>query len=221
MIIEAFIFDLDGTIVNSTEVQWYAFNEYLENSFRVKIPWIDWTEKYLGKKSSEIWTLVEDKYGISIDISVAQRKRRKIYQNLVKSGKLNEIKGFSEFYTWLVSNFTNRIPIVIASNGHPTSIETSLRSIGYLNRIKYYSAIKDLEIVSKDRLYKMVLEDLNVNPEFSYVFEDSPLGEAAAESNGIKTIIINTSDLSNHFFNTDLIFADYTVPSLYSYLMKE
>ncbi|GAH07051.1 unnamed protein product, partial [marine sediment metagenome] len=95
------------------------------------------------------------------------------------------------------------------------------RRIGYLNRIKYYSAIDNLEIVSKDRLYKMVIEDLHVNPESSYVFEDSPLGEAAAKINRIKTIIINTSGLSDHFFNTNLIFADYTVPSLCSYLLKE
>jgi beta-phosphoglucomutase-like phosphatase (HAD superfamily) len=221
MAIEAFIFDLDGTIVNSTEVQWYAFNEYLDNSFKVKIPWIDWTEKYLGKKSSEIWNLVEDKLGISIDISVAQRKRRKIYQNLVRNGKLSEIKGFSELYSWLVKNFTNNIQIVIASNGHPTSIETSLRRIGYLNRIKYYSAIENNEIVSKDRLYKNVIEDLHVNPEFTYVFEDSPLGAAAAQSIGLKVIIINTSGLPERFFDTDLIFTDYTVPSLYSYLMKQ
>jgi beta-phosphoglucomutase-like phosphatase (HAD superfamily) len=221
MAIEAFIFDLDGTIVNSTEVQWYAFNEYLEKSYKVKIPWIDWTEKYLGKKSSEIWNLVEDKLGLSINISVAQRKRRKIYQNLVRNGKLSEIKGFSELYSWLVQNFKNNIQIVIASNGHPTSIETSLRRIGYLNRIKYYSAIEKNEIVSKDRLYKIVIEDLQVNPEFTYVFEDSPLGAAAAHSIGLKVIIINTSGLPNRFFDTDLIFTDYTVPSLYSYLLKQ
>ena len=105
MVLEAIIFDLDGTIVNSPEVQWYAFNEYL-NQYKVQISWSDWIHKYLGEKSESIWESIIDKYNLSIDIGVAQKVRRANYSRLVEEGKLKEINGFFKFFNWLKTSFT-------------------------------------------------------------------------------------------------------------------
>ena len=139
MVLEAIIFDLDGTIVNSPEVQWSAFNDYLKQ-YNIQISWSDWINKFLGEKSEAIWKAVISENSIVINIDKAQKERRTNYSRLVNEGKLKEIKGFSKFFKWLKASFSPPLPIIIASNGHPSSIETSLTAIGYLDRIKYYSA---------------------------------------------------------------------------------
>ena len=219
MVLEAIIFDLDGTIVNSTEVQWHAFNKYL-SQFSVEITWNDWTRVYLGWKSVNIWEMVLEKNNLSISIDHAQKERRKIYNRLVKEGELREITGFSKFFEWLKMNFPLTFPIVIASNGHSSSIETSLNSIGYLRKIKYYSADIDKQRVSKEVLLKTVVQNIDVDPSKCLIFEDSPLGAKAASKNGIKTVIINTSNLPKNYFNVDLIIDDYTSPQLFSFIER-
>ena len=217
MVLEAIIFDLDGTIVNSPEVQWYAFNDYLKQ-FNIQISWADWINKYLGEKSETIWKAVFREHKISVDIEKAQKERRENYRRLVKEGKLKEINGFSKFFHWLNTTFSPPIPIVIASNGHPSSIETSLEAIGYLDRIKYYSAEQGSSKISKERLLSTVVKDLQVSPNSCLVLEDSSLGATAAKKIGITVIIINSSHLPEDNFEANLIVDDYTDPILYTYV---
>jgi beta-phosphoglucomutase len=220
MVLEAIIFDLDGTIVNSPEVQWYAFNDYLKK-FDVQISWADWVNKYLGEKSEAIWKAVSQENDLIINIDEAQRERRANYRSLVKKGKLKEIKGFTEFFKWLNSTFSPPIPIVIASNGHPSSIETSLKAIGYFDRIKYYSGEQGAFKISKQHLLSSVVKDLQLSPNHCLVFEDSSLGAAAAKKNGMTVIIINSSHLpKDNFETTSLIVDDYSVPTIFSYVKE-
>ena len=219
LVLEGIIFDLDGTIVNSTEVQWYAFNEYLKQ-FNVQISWYDWTRVYLGKKSSTIWKAIVDKHKLNINIDKAQKKRRSIYSRLVNEGKLREINGFTAFFNWLKKSLNPSIPIVIASNGHITSIETSLKAIGYLNQINYYSAGSASQKMTKESLLRLVVNDLKINSKNCLVLEDSPMGAIAAKKNFMKVIIINTSNLPKNDFNVNLLIDDYTSPELFSFLAK-
>ncbi len=219
MVLEAVLFDLDGTIVNSHEVQWFAFNDYLKQ-FNIQISWIDWTNKYLGEKSEVIWETVFREHNISFNIDEAQKERRESYYRLVSEGKLKEINGFSKFFNWLKGTFIPPIPIVIASNGHPSSIETSLNAIGYSHLIKYYSAEYGSYKISKDRLLSSVVKDLQVNPENCLVFEDSPFGATAAKKNSIMVIVINSSHLPEDKFEADLIVNNYTDPILLSFVKK-
>lgn len=219
LVLEAIIFDLDGTIVNSTEVQWFAFNEFLL-PYEAKIAWEDWTKEYLGWKSEKIWEAVLEKNKLKFSIEYAQKERRRIYNRLVKEGKLKEIDGFSKFFNWLKKILSLNFPIVIASNGHNTSIKTSLTAIGYFNKIKYFSANIGQIRVSKKVLLRKVAHDLAVEPTNCLVIEDSPLGAEAASKNAMKTVIINTSNLSNDNFKVDLIIKDYTSPRLFSFIEK-
>lgn len=219
MVLEAIIFDLDGTIVNSHEVQWYAFNDYLKR-FNIQISWIDWINKFLGEKSEAIWEGVLEKHNIVFNINEAQKERREKYYQFVIGGKLKEINGFSEFFNWLKKTLLPPIPIVIASNGHPSSIETSLKAIGYLHRIKYYSAEQSTPKISKDHLLSSVAKDLQVSPKNCLVLEDSSLGALAAKKNGMTVIIINSSHLPEAHFEVNLIVDDYTDPILFSYMKK-
>ncbi|UCE15205.1 MAG: HAD family phosphatase [Candidatus Heimdallarchaeota archaeon] len=217
--IKAIIFDLDGTIVNSHIVQWQAFNEYLQQ-FKVEISWISWTTDHLGKKSEEIWRRVCSEHNISIDVEKAQKERRLIYQNLVREGKLREISGFTPFFTKLKKIFPSTIPIVIASNAHPSGIEASLKAINYSGRIKYYSSEAYPSISSKYDLLQLVAKDLQVSTKSCLIFEDSPHGAAAGKRNGSTVIIINSSNLPRECFNTPLIVDGYTDPNLLSYVQQ-
>ncbi len=219
LVLEAIIFDLDGTIVNSIEVQWYAFNEYLKQ-FDIQISWYDWTRVYLGKKPRTIWEAVIEKHNLDINFEEAQKIRRAIYNRLVKEGKLREIRGFSVFFNWLKTSLSSSIPIVIASNGYITSIETSLRRIGYLNQIDFYSASSGPKKMTKEKLLRLIVHDLEVNSKNCLILEDSPLGAIAAKKNGMKVIIVNTSNLPKNDFDVNLIIDDYTSPELFSFLKK-
>lgn len=217
MALEAIIFDLDGTIVNSPEIQWDAFNDYLKQ-FNVQISWADWTNHYLGEKSEAIWHAIFNKHSIVADLAMAQKERRAKYRRLVNEGKLHEIKGFSKFFNWLKATISPAIPIVIASNGHPSSIETSLKAIGYLDRIKYYSAEHGSLKITKDHLLSLVVRDLQVSAKNCLVLEDSSLGAAAAKELGMKVIAINSSNLQEGSFQADLVVKDYKDPALFSFV---
>lgn len=215
--LEGIIFDLDGTIVNSTEIQWYAFNEYLTR-FNIEISWYDWTRVYLGKKPRTIWESIVEKHKLNNTFEEAREIRRTIYNRLVNEGKLREIKGFTDFFNWLKITLYASIPIVIASNGYKTSIETSLKAIGYLNLINYYSAVSSTQTMTKENLLRSVVHDLGVDSKNCLVLEDSPLGAIAAKRNGMKVIIVNTSNLPKNNFDGNLIIDDYTSHDLFSFM---
>ncbi len=217
LVLEAIIFDLDGTIVNSPEVQWYAFNDYLKQ-FDVQISWANWTNNYLGERSEAIWKAVFSEHNIIADIDTAQKERRANYRRLVNEGKLKEIKGFSKLFKWLKATLSPALPIVIASNGHPSSIETSLKAIGYFDRIKYYSAEQHSSKITKDRLLSLVAKDLQVSAKNCLVLEDSSLGAAAAKTIGMTVIAINSSNLQEENFQANLVVKDYTDPVLFSFI---
>ncbi len=142
------------------------------------------------------------------------------YRRLVEEGKLKEIAGFSDFYKWLKKIFTPSIPIVIASNGHSSSIETSLKAIGYFDSIKYYSTEQGSVKISKEHLLRSVVKDLQVRPQNCLVLEDSSLGANAAKKIGMMVTILNTSQLPEENFDADLIVNNYLDPELYSFVKE-
>lgn len=215
MVVRAVVFDLDGTIVNSPELQRQAYNSVLER-YSINLSEDDWRDTHNGLTSVQIWEKVRDSYklGEGLDITSLNQERREIYKQMVREGHLTEIGGFSSFYTWLQDLVDDKVPILIATNGHPESVEASLGSLGLLGEIKYYS-IHHLNSGDKKELYIHMGKELGVSPLNFLVFEDSPSGSRVAKSVGAQHVVINSNSLDPEVFSSaSLVVDDYKEPHL-------
>jgi beta-phosphoglucomutase-like phosphatase (HAD superfamily) len=184
---KAAIFDLDGVIVDSEEAHLRSFNELLA-PFGIRIGRKMWRENYTGIGSLAILKDVLARHNIQEDIHKLAAKRAEIYHQIVESGSLKEIAGFSKFFHMLEKN---GIKAAIASGGHKPHILASMMAIK-MPRIEFVG----LEDVERSKpapdLFLLAAQKLGASPSECIVFEDS-LGMKAAATAGMPCIALATT----------------------------
>ncbi len=102
--------------------------------------------------------------------------------------------------TSLIKPLKNRIPMAIGSAAIPFNIDFVLDN---LQIGKYFSAIVSAEDVGISKphpeTFLKAADLLNVNPSDCLVFEDAPKGVEAANSAGMKSVVLTTMHNRNEF----------------------
>lgn len=212
----AFIFDLNGTMINDMEFHIRAWTYILNEELKAGLTY-DQVRSQMYGKNSELFIRVFGQGKMTNDqMEFWSMEKEKRYQQSYRS-HLQLINGLDEF---LKRAHELNIPMGIGSAAIPFNIDFVLDQLGIR---KYFSAIvsaEDVEVSKPDpETFLKAARLLNTAPADCLVFEDAPKGVEAARNAGIPCVVLTTLHDRNEFPLTDHVIAfikDYNDPLIRS-----
>ncbi|MBN1074250.1 HAD family phosphatase [Clostridium botulinum] len=202
----AFIFDMDGVIIDSEPIHRQVHGEIM-NTLGINISKGE-LALYAGATNEYIFTKLKERYGIKKSVSELMDYKSKLIINKVKEESLEPINGIRELLNALRKN---NIKIAIGSSSPRSLIEAV---IDKFNLHSAFDCIVSGEEVERSKpypdVYIEVRKKLGINPEKCIVVEDSHNGVQAAKSAGMKCIGFNNVNSGNQ----DLSKADVRVDTI-------
>lgn len=207
--LKAVIFDMDGTIVISEPFHFQAFCEVFAK-FGIKYEYDEFTHKFAGTGSKNIFTKIFKEHGIKEDITTYAEEKKDILQKLLRENKLEIVKGFKKFFVKIKQK---GIKTAIASGTSLDNIELTLQNIGFE---------KDFEVLTSGRevannkpapdILLLTAKRLKVKPEECLVIEDAISGVLSAKNAGMRCIAVATTTKTEALkkAGADLVVEDFT-----------
>jgi HAD superfamily hydrolase (TIGR01509 family) len=216
----AFIFDLNGTMINDMEFHIRAWTYILNEKLKAGMTY-DQVKSQMYGKNSELFIRVFGEGKMTNDeMEYWSMEKEKRYQQDYRP-HLQLIDGLDEF---LKRAHEAKIPMGIGSAAIPFNIDFVLDQ---LDIRKYFSAIVSAEdvVISKPNpeTFLKAARLLNTIPADCLVFEDAPKGVEAARNAGIPCVVLTTLHSSNEFPVSDHVVAfikDYNDPLITSLTRK-
>ncbi|WP_270618756.1 HAD family hydrolase [Paenibacillus macerans] len=211
--LKAFIFDMDGVIIDSEplhfEVDLYTLNSIGIASSKEEL------EQYVGMTNPEMWRLIKKKHRLpqSIEELIQLQLTKKLAY--LDESDIEPISGIRELIQELRDG---NIPIGLASSSPRVFIEKVLSKFNILHE---FACITSGEEVPKGKpapdVYLETARAMNVEPEHCCVLEDAKHGVAAAKNAGMRCIgFVNPNS-----GNQDLSAADFIVNSIAEVKIRE
>ena len=206
----AFIFDLNGTMIDDMEYHAKAWSDILNNDLKAALT-LDQVRAEMYGKNVELLDRVFGKNYFSPEreqeISVEKERR---YQEAFRP-HLSLIKGLDQF---LQKTKADGISMAVGTAAIPINIDFVLDG---LNIRHYFKAVVSADDVRKSKpdpeTFTKCAELLHVRPENCIVFEDAPKGVEAAQNAGMSCVTITTMHPKEEFkkYNNIISFIeDYT-----------
>lgn len=180
------IFDLDGVIIDSMPLHLRAWQRYLEMT---GIGTRESLEFMHGQRNEEI---VRDLLGLEADsqtVIAHGAAKEQLYRDMMRE-QLREhlVPGIAD---WL--DHVSGAPIALATNAERANVDFVLDGGGLR---PYFDAIVDGSQVERPKpapdVYLRAAELLEIPPRNCIVFEDSPVGVAAAATAGMRVVGVLT-----------------------------
>lgn len=210
--IDAIIFDLDGTLIDSMWL-WKAIDiDYLAK-FNIEFP-DDLQDNLEGKSFTETAMYFKERF----DIPDSIEEIKETWNTMALDYYVNKVplkEGVLEFLDLLKSK---GIKIGIATSNSRFLVEKVLSK---LNISEYFDTIRTSCEVKEGKpspdVYLKVAEDLEVSPSRCLVFEDVPNGIKAGKNANMKVCAIQ-DDFSKKMEEEKKMLADYFIDNYYQLL---
>lgn len=204
--IKAFIFDMDGVIIDSEPLH-FESDRMVMRDFGIELT-DEELNRYVGVDNPQMWSELRDKYEINLPIDELLERQHANKIKILSTEKLQTIPGIPE----LISDLKDKgIAIALASSSAMEFIQLVLDKLGITHS---FDVVVSGEQVEKGKpepdIFLKTAELLKVNPAHCVVLEDSKHGVNAAKRAGMKCIgFINPNS-----GNQDLSKADKIVSTL-------
>jgi HAD superfamily hydrolase (TIGR01509 family) len=177
----AYLFDCDGTIVDSMPLHYVAWKTALAewNCVYEEDLFYSWG----GKPTREIISDLNRMNGLDMPIEAVAVRKEELYFEL-----LPRLKAIPEVMEHIEAA-QGRIPFAVVSGGRRNSVEHSLSVVGLMGRFETIVGAEDY-VKSKPApdAFLLAAERLGVAPADCLVFEDTDLGIAAATAAGMASV---------------------------------
>jgi HAD superfamily hydrolase (TIGR01509 family) len=179
----AYLFDCDGTIVDSMPLHYMAWKkalgewgcEFDENLF------YEWG----GRPTDEIITTLNQQQGLSMPVEAVSSRKEDFYFEL-----LPQLTAVADVVEHIEAEH-GRIPFAVVSGSKRESVVASLTSLKLLDRFDMLVCAEDYTKSKPDpEAYLLAASKLGVAPASCLVFEDTDLGIQAAKAAGMATVKI-------------------------------
>lgn len=207
--IQAIIFDFDGTILDSEGPEYQTWSEIFQ-AHQVTLPLARWQEQ-IGTVSPDFspYQLLEEQLGRSVDRQALQQQRRQRFSALmaqenVKPGVVGLIEVAQQA----------GISLGVASSGTRDWVEGNLDRLDLRRHFQVVRTAADVQRVKPDpELYLSALAKLRVEPNHALAIEDSRNGMLAAKRAGMRCVVV-----PNPMTNTmNFAEADWVVETLHDF----
>ncbi len=202
--IQAFIFDMDGVIIDSEPLHFDVDRQTM--AYYGHAVTQEDLERYVGMTNPEQWAIIREEYGIGPTAEEIITYQMDLKLEELRLAELEPIEGIRELLDELKKG---EIPRAIASSSSPVFIEAVLAKFGLQDE---FAAVASGEEVPKGKpapdVYLRAAERLGVDPARCVVLEDSKHGIAAAKAAGMHCIgYVNPNSGNQDLSRADLIVA--------------
>lgn len=189
MSVEAFIFDMDGVMLDSEPLQLRSFNTVLER-YGVSVSMPEFKEKYIGCRDVQICEAMVADFHLPISPEAFVAEKRSIYLQIIAAENVPATAGL----TAAVEALYALLPLAIASSSSVREIELIAKKFGIRD---LFTVIVSAHQVSHGKsapdVYLKASELLGVPPEACGVIEDTRTGIRSAKAAGMNCIAITTT----------------------------
>lgn len=179
--IQALIFDCDGTLADTMPLHWRAWRQVTARHG------VHFTEERFyalgGVPSRHILTMLRDEQGLGIDpIAVAKEKENAYMELLHHVGPIHQVVTVAQ-------ENHGRLPMAVASGGTSHVINSVLVHLGI--RELFGAVVTSEDVVHQKPAPDIFLEAarrLGADPKFCRAYEDTDLGMQAIRAAGMEAI---------------------------------
>ena len=201
---KAVIFDMDGTLIDSIEADYLAWNKlfvsyHKELSIENYIPLI-------GIKSSEVamkYLPIKD----DVELKEALAKKLIYFENIITEKGIKEIP-FSEAIIKQIKQ--SGILLALATSSRRAKVEMVMNKVGLMD---YFDVVITAEDVKKGKpdpeVFTTAAQRLSVKPSECIVFEDAVNGVKAAKNAQMKCIALHSERTDGLLSEADIIVESY------------
>lgn len=182
---KAYLFDCDGTIVDSMPLHFVAWSKALgewsctfsEDQFYA----------WGGRPVDEILLALNEAQGLKMPVTQVVNRKEAFYREM-----LRELKGVPEVLEHIERSY-GKIPFAVVSGSPRESVEASLEALGIRERFEVLVCAGEYTKGKPDpEPFLKAATLLNVAPEDCLVFEDADGGIAAAKRAGMHWVKIDS-----------------------------
>jgi len=178
---EAYLFDCDGTIVDSMPLHYVAWKTVLAEwgcKFDEEL-FYSWG----GMPVAEIIAALNVREGLDMPADEIARRKEGMYYNI-----LPELKAVPEVLEHIHMSH-GKIPFAVVSGSTRDSVMKSLETLGILDKFETLVCAGDYTKSKPDpEPFLIAAERLGVKPEDCLVFEDTEMGIQAATAAGMASV---------------------------------
>jgi len=180
----AFVFDLDGTLIDSGKYHSQAFAEVvLEQSGYQLTP-----EEHLevfGSHSLSFCPVLNERHGLGLDPEAILMAKRKRVKEIFKAEPFHGALDF-------IAKWKGKVPLGLATNSPSSFVKPALEDTGLLECFNCITTADDVRYRKPDpEIFEVTFQKLAVDPLKTLVFEDQLIGIEAARSAGAKAVAID------------------------------
>lgn len=201
MRLKAFIFDMDGVMLDSEPMHLEAYNAVLA-PLNVSVPMSVFKAQYLGKRGMQVSEEIVKDYALPLTPEKLHEQKRAQHETILQRRDLPVTAGLHDALRAMHA----LVPLALASNSNPNSIRIITER---LEIKKYFSVLVSGSNVPHGKpapdIYLKTAEELGVPAEECGVLEDSPVGIRAAQAAGMACIAITTTHGREELKEADVI----------------
>lgn len=197
---KAFIFDLNGTMINDMPYHTKAWQTLLNDQLGGNFSWEEVKKEMYGKNPEVLARMFgANRFTVDEMNDLSYKKEQKYQQEFLPHLAL--LPGLRAF---LEAGYQEGIPMAIGSAAIPFNIDFVLDN---LNIRHYFAAIVSADdvLLSKPHpeTFLKAAQLLNTEPANCIVFEDVPKGVEAAANAGMKAVVLTTTHVAQEFEHLD------------------
>jgi HAD superfamily hydrolase (TIGR01509 family) len=181
---QAFIFDLDGTLINSEKYHAQAFADAVEAQCGYLLTEHEKRE-FFGSHSTRFSMVLNDRYGLNlVPDDVLRHKRQRVQE-------IFEVELFEGAHAFL-KKWQGRKPMALGTNSPENFVMPALERAGLL---EFFEVITTADHVKRRKpdpeIVEITLRALGVSASETLVFEDQLIGIEAAQRAGTAVLAVN------------------------------
>jgi HAD superfamily hydrolase (TIGR01509 family) len=180
---KAYLFDCDGTIVDSMPLHYIAWKQALAE-------WNGTFDEPLfyslgGTPTTEIVSLLNKMQGLNMPVEEVAIRKEHLYLE-----RLSQVKAIPEVVQHIEAQY-GRIPFAVVSGNIRESVSASLRFVNLLDKFEVLVCAGDYQKGKPDpESFLLAAAKLGIAPGACLVFEDGDMGIQAAGTAGMASVKI-------------------------------
>ncbi|MGC4744760.1 HAD family hydrolase [Micromonospora sp. DT201] len=177
----AYLFDCDGTIVDSMPLHYLAWQRALDE-WGCEFP-EDLFYAWGGRPTADIIVDLNEQHGLAMPVATVVERRESYYQEL-----LPQLAAVPDVLAH-IHDAHRRVPFAVVSGSTRASVTASLDALGLLDRFDVLVCADDYTRAKPDpEAFLLAAQHLGVPPASCLVFEDTDLGIQAATAAGMASV---------------------------------